>query len=576
MEHYMKVSLRTAHGKFLTAELNGTVVNDRPHTEPGPWEEWELEYDGRGIATLRSHHGLYLIADWGGGSTARAVSPSKSGPDELFQLLPQPDGRYAFRTYDGAHYLSAENHGAGWRLVANRTEIGSWETFEILPPLPVETTTKVKAPLRTVGKSFVDGDGKPHIPIACHFGEAFSAYVHCKLGTNINGFSLDNWRTQLKRIAEHYGIIRSWANLGYYNRDRIGNYGGWHRREVARQAFKAIDGSTVSATQDFDGQLEGFYNELAALGLMHMDDRGDLNSLINEEKNDHMLKLGLLLQTRFGQEKSHQLLAGLWAVNEAVHNGVHDPQVAVRMIEAFRAGTGGWLPGVVGLSDYDQSEDPQMYKAWSQKPANCITSHPLRDPGNPKRMLEHYFSNGYGRAQWKMLDRAIWCTEPIGSGSLVTVGQTSDVEALVSYALAAVIGGAGYTPICSDGIYWNGDIMRAPGMVEIPQAVKLLPQDCQHWDVVRHSGRVSIGLRPLVADDSIGARFDFTLDSQTGRFVGMAFAEHGVAPMLVERHFEARVIKPVPPFDVEWQGERKPGQMLPLSGRIARLVIGNV
>jgi len=52
---------------------------------------------------------------------------------ETFQLLHNPDGSVSLKALVNNKYVCAENAGASW-LIANRTAIGSWEQFDLITP----------------------------------------------------------------------------------------------------------------------------------------------------------------------------------------------------------------------------------------------------------------------------------------------------------------------------------------------------------------------------------------------------------------------------------------------------------
>jgi len=78
------VALRAANGCWLTAELD-TALSLRVFGSeaPGPWETWTLELVDHTHAALRSHHGGYLRAEGGGGTTV-AADGGGLGPWETF------------------------------------------------------------------------------------------------------------------------------------------------------------------------------------------------------------------------------------------------------------------------------------------------------------------------------------------------------------------------------------------------------------------------------------------------------------------------------------------------------------
>lgn len=114
----MNVTLRTWHGTYLCAELDGRVVGDR--ASAGPWETWTLDL-AAGI--FQSWHGRYLCAEPDGRVVADRERP---GAWETFHVLPGIEaGTLALQTAH-ATYVCVEPSG---RVVADRQAVGPWETF---------------------------------------------------------------------------------------------------------------------------------------------------------------------------------------------------------------------------------------------------------------------------------------------------------------------------------------------------------------------------------------------------------------------------------------------------------------
>jgi len=206
------------------------------------------------------------------------------------------------------------------------------------------------------------------------------------------------------------------------------------------------------------------------------------------------------------------------------------------MLHSFKRGA-GWWPDVRGLSDFDQTEELEPLRAWSIDPATVVTIHALRDPHNRKRMLEHYFTDGYGACQ--MIGKPGWHTEPIGPGAGVTVGQENDPEMLALLACISIIAGQAYTYMSSHGVFWNGPIESQPGFYEVPQMVAKLPKDVMTYATIHHSGDRFRNMRVWVANDH--DRCDGAIHSD-GRFVYVLYGERGVPTLPQARPAKVTVL----------------------------------
>lgn len=115
---------------------------------------------------LRAHNGAYVAAEGGGGGILVA-NRYQIGPWETFRLIrvPQGDGRYALQTSSGA-YVAAENGGGG-ALVANRPGIGPWESFRLLPIYYQGQGTN-KFAFQTSNGAYVSDDGGGNTPLVAN------------------------------------------------------------------------------------------------------------------------------------------------------------------------------------------------------------------------------------------------------------------------------------------------------------------------------------------------------------------------------------------------------------------------
>lgn len=139
----MKIALKTADGVHYLSAINGggqdivAVPTSRGDCELfqviGP-----LEFGG--IIALRTFDGSHYLSAENGGGQGVSADADKALEWESFKII-GPDGRtdgwpvdsgdkLSLLTYDGAHYLCAEN-GGGQGISANRTSPEAWETFTV-------------------------------------------------------------------------------------------------------------------------------------------------------------------------------------------------------------------------------------------------------------------------------------------------------------------------------------------------------------------------------------------------------------------------------------------------------------
>ncbi|MEO7859952.1 MAG: hypothetical protein ABIU05_05830 [Nitrospirales bacterium] len=145
-----KVQLRAANGLYVCAEGGGgrEVVANR--AIPKEWERFTLTDPDRyplesgDHVVLAAHNNMFMCAEGGGGQKVVA-NRRLAGPWELFTILlanrgtgELTNGAQVGLQASNGQYVCAEG-GGGREVVANRGEIGPWETFslEILGEAPV-------------------------------------------------------------------------------------------------------------------------------------------------------------------------------------------------------------------------------------------------------------------------------------------------------------------------------------------------------------------------------------------------------------------------------------------------------
>ncbi|GAB3871103.1 hypothetical protein GCM10027610_134020 [Dactylosporangium cerinum] len=118
-----------ANGKLVTAENGGNAALIANRTAVGPWEQFDRIDLGGGRVALKAHaNGRYVTAPNG---SPLIASSATIGTAETFDLVRNADGSVALRAVVNGRYVCAENAGAA-ALIANRTAIGAWESFDLL------------------------------------------------------------------------------------------------------------------------------------------------------------------------------------------------------------------------------------------------------------------------------------------------------------------------------------------------------------------------------------------------------------------------------------------------------------
>ncbi|WP_221067166.1 Cys-every-fifth RiPP peptide CefA [Methylomagnum ishizawai] len=137
------IQLKGTHGKWLVAESDGRVRADRGAADT--WETFTLVRSGGtldnslvsfgDIVSLRSTHGKYLTAETNGDATANSADINaaqqwqivRSGATTSSNFLAVGD-HISLKSVANNLYLVAEDNGDA---NANRGSIGSWEIFEV-------------------------------------------------------------------------------------------------------------------------------------------------------------------------------------------------------------------------------------------------------------------------------------------------------------------------------------------------------------------------------------------------------------------------------------------------------------
>ena len=124
---YGSVSLMTHHGKYLSAQRNGTLEANRDKALG--WETFKVEdnnFFARGSVAFKTTHGRYIGIDVFGKINADNLSAMAK---EGFYPIFMGPGKIALKAHNGK-FVCVEPSG---KIVVNRDVPKEWETFTIVP-----------------------------------------------------------------------------------------------------------------------------------------------------------------------------------------------------------------------------------------------------------------------------------------------------------------------------------------------------------------------------------------------------------------------------------------------------------
>jgi len=123
-----KFSFKTVEGYYLCAENGGGDILTADRTEIGPWEKFQIVDLSNGYVAVKSYEGYYLSAS--DDEESLNVEATEIGKRQKFKLVELDNKKVALITYYDK-YVCAED-GGGKKVVADRTKIGEWESFELI------------------------------------------------------------------------------------------------------------------------------------------------------------------------------------------------------------------------------------------------------------------------------------------------------------------------------------------------------------------------------------------------------------------------------------------------------------
>lgn len=411
-------------------------------------------------------------------------------------------------------------------------------------PQPIPPSRRIVGQLRVQGTAFADDQGVV-LPIFCHFGEAFSAYVRRP----------DDVRQQLDVIVvAGYQGIRFWDVLGYYP--------AWAGREVTPIPFVGRDGRQVTATERYYDQLAAFLRDCQARSLVVQHSRGDLNAFTSSQLEQHCALVGDI-QRSVGL----QTVAVNEACNEAWQNGVPEPSTLKVMLE--RIGNPSTLE-VSSAADDDYGGETGEAGVEEYTVDLGMDSHVVHGyrGGESEDRIRHIFSLTYEQLAKRGLTG--WQGEPAGPGDGVSVGREEHPEALCLMAAMASAMGQGWVYMSGNGVFWNGPLESMTAFREVARMPSLLPADVMTWGAPFHGGSSWAAQRILEAS---GLRADHRV-SADGRFIIVLYGPPGSYRVPVHRSFTGSILTPHTGESHPFSGQA--GQSVDVSFERGRIVIGKV
>lgn len=379
------------------------------------------------------------------------------------------------------------------------------------PPAPPDSSGGITGFLRVDRLGFAD-DGGPRLPLLCHFGEAFSAYVRRP----------QEVRDELGRIKNAgYLGIRFWDVLGYWD-------AAWAGREVTPFPFTNHSGKGVRGTPGYYDQLASFLRDLQSLGLKAHHSRGDLNSW-----NTQMIEAHLKDVARVQREVGLDVICLNEVCNESWQNGIPDPNELKRLAGLLPAET------IRATSAADDGYGGELPDSFDRYALDTQIIHGYRG-GESHNRIAHIFAVGYETCPAK--GKTAWQSEPSGPGSGVTVGQENHPEALCLMAASALSSHQAWNYMSSNGVFWNGSISVMPGFQEVARIASIIPVDIQNgWDLF-HGGERWRDKRVLEASLDGTLRCDHMVKGSQFQVICYGLPKTWQIP--VRRSFEGVVIKP--------------------------------
>jgi hypothetical protein len=418
--------------------------------------------------------------------------------------------------------------------------------------------------LRIENRAFVDGDGRPVLPLCAHFGEAFSAWTR-------RPADVDAQLQEIRRAG--YDCIRFWDNLGEYSH-------AWRGKEVTPFSWTNGDGVHVRATPEYYAKLEAFLTLVKHRGLKVHHSRGDLGraapAVPLERVVEHSRMVGEIYE-RVGWDT----LALYEGNNEDFQNGNYGPAGLLRIVEPIMRHGALVASSCAAACSEEKSAVAEYSHGFSVR-----YYHGNRE-GTAAERLKRKFTSGYDRPHGAPY--LGWDGEPIGPsedpGPGVTVNDTDDVEELGLLHVMTLLGGkSAATYMSQHGVFWRGAIHEQAGFYVTPRMRAVLREfapDVMRWSL-HHGGSRNAVLRSprgYYGDPGVttgAARLDQAVSADRRRVAAIIYGGRRPARFRNELSCTARVmvVTPLPDEQVRIETVRlAPGAEHELDYQIGRLLL---
>jgi hypothetical protein len=355
------------------------------------------------------------------------------------------------------------------------------------PPPPVGDLDRIDGQLQTeAGGGFVV-NGRPVLPILCHFGDALSRWSRGQQAAV--AADLDDI------AAAGYHGIRFWSTLG-------GDSDYWRGRGVG-----------PIETPDYWSHVQAFLEALRDRGLVCQFSLGDTRRVVVPDLRDFAYRAGDTINA----VGSHVVALGL-EVNEDRDTGHLGAAKVAELNRWFREKCPHVL---VGLSAFTGTEDVAILNDYSRAPADVFVCHGYRG-GHWWDKTRHIFSLVY---EGKPSKRLGWQGEPAGPGARVSAIDNKhelDADALCAMAAMSLLTRQAWVYFSGPGVISDeGERLQdMPGFREVPRVRTLIPTDVMRYDEVFHGGETWRQKRIFEAQGEVRADHAYYRD---GRFVCLIY-----------------------------------------------------